>query len=301
MKELRLVLLGLAAIIAVLLGAGFLTRAFTHAPSRTAALAPATPTAPSTTAPAPASPVRTEIDRDIAGSPDYAKFFDRLRTVFPNDYESILNGVATNTKPGEVNVDLVMADVVTALRRAHGALATKASDSALEQIFDLQLREMKALAQRDPHLCVAFLYGANGRGFLGFASENRALIADAAIAGLDAMNSGRSDQIARGAPTDDDFQTLDHALVTKGLTRPQIDELLDGKTADPPIADPADVPGRSDLSRDPRDAPRRRARSPVRARGRPHGPVLTPRTARSPGGPSPVILTKRFRVSTPTR
>ena len=181
--------------------------------------------------------MQAEIERGIAASPDYARFFDRLRVVFPSDYTTILNGIAANTKPGEANVDLVMADAVMALRRAHGALATKASDAALEQIFKLQLREMQALAQRDPHLCVAFLYGASGKGFLGFAAEHRELVADAAIAGLDAMNSGRTDQIGRGAPSDDDFQSLDKALVDKGLTRPEIDELLDGKTASPPIAD----------------------------------------------------------------
>jgi hypothetical protein len=32
---------------------------------------------------------------------------------------------------------------------------------------------------------------------------------------------------------------LDHALVAKGLSRPAIDALLDGKQADPPLADAA--------------------------------------------------------------
>ena len=34
-----------------------------------------------------------------------------------------------------------------------------------------------------------------------------------------------------------DFQSLDHALVDKGLSRPEIDALLDGKTPQPPIPD----------------------------------------------------------------
>ena len=248
MRDLRLVLLGLAAAIAVLLGAGFLKRAVAPA-SRQVAVAPGTPqpissrtgsgeaTSP-TAGLGEASRMRAEIERDIADAPDYVRFFDRLRLLFPSDYNSIMNGLAASSKPGEVNVDLVMADAVTALRRAHGGLATRAGDAALEQIFSLQLREMKALAQRDSHLCVAFLYGANGNGFLGFAADHRALVADAAIAGLDAMNSGRMDQIARNAPSDNDFQALDRALVDKGLTRPEIDALLDGKVAEPPIADP---------------------------------------------------------------
>ena len=149
-----------------------------------------------------------------------------------------MNGLAANAKDKDVNVDLVMADAVSALRRVHGALAMKASDPALDQIFAWQLREMQALAQRDPHLCVAFLYGANGSGFLSFAADHRGLVADAAIAGLDAMNSGRTDQVGRSPPSDSDFQALDRALVSKGLSRPEIDALLDGKLADPPIADP---------------------------------------------------------------
>ncbi len=241
MRELRLVLLGLAAIVAVTLGASFLKRAFTHAaPSLNAASEPGTGDAsgqPPAGANEAATPVRAEIERGIAEAPDYSRFFDRLRALFPGDYATIMTNVAAATKPGEVNVDLVMADAVTALRRAHGTLATKASDAALAQIFAMQLREMQLLAERDPHLCVAFLYGANGNGFLPFAADHRSLVADAATAGLDAMNSGRANPVIRPAPSDADFQALDGALVAKGLTRPQIDALLDGKSADPPIAD----------------------------------------------------------------
>jgi hypothetical protein len=118
-----------------------------------------------------------------------------------------------------------------------GALAARASDDALSQIFAMQLKEMRELEARDPHLCVAFLYGANGAGFLSFATDHRAIVADSAIAGLDAMNSGRTNQVHRASPDDSDFQVLDKALVEKGLNRPEIDALLDGKTADPPIAD----------------------------------------------------------------
>jgi hypothetical protein len=53
------------------------------------------------------------------------------------------------------------------------------------------------------------------------------------------MNGGRMERVDRDTPSDADFQSLDRALVGKGLTRPEIDALLDGKTADPPIADDA--------------------------------------------------------------
>ena len=238
MKELRLVLLGLAAIIAVGLGAGFLKRAFIQGPPRQ--LAEAVPdgdagTGVSRTDGANGAP-RAALERRIAEVPDYGRFFDRLRALFPDDYAATLNAAG---RPGEIDVDLVMSDAVTALRRAHGGLATKASDAALGQIFAFQLREVQAMAQNDAHLCVAFLYGASGGGFMRFAADHRALVADAAIAGLDAMNSGRNDPVIRATPSEDDFQTLDRALVAKGLTRPEIDALLDGKAADPPIADDA--------------------------------------------------------------
>jgi hypothetical protein len=247
MRELRLVLLGLAAIIALLLGAGFLSRAFKGptTPASDTAQVESPIAAPSSSPPAPAlAAAREALERAIADSPDYTRFFDRLRLVFPGDYETIMNSLAeaNEAKDGqtkEINDDLVMADAVVALRHARGALAAKAPEPALAQIFALQLAEMRALEQRDPHLCVAFLYGANGAGFLAFAADHRPLVADAAIAGLDAMNGGRMERVDRDTPSDADFQSLDRALVGKGLTRPEIDALLDGKTADPPIADDA--------------------------------------------------------------
>ena len=251
MRELRLVLLGLAALVAMLLGTAFLMRALKQPPSRVAAvpIEPTVPLAPSALSPQSLASARGAVEQAIADSPDYTRFFDRLRLVFPGEYETIVSNLAVavsrvpHASNGEgseaANADIAMADAVAALRKAHGSLAAKASDEALAQIFVLQLREAQALALRDPHLCVAFLYGASGTGFLAFAADHRPLIADAAIAGLDAMVSGRMEQVQRSAPSDSDFTLLDKALVDKGLTRPEIDALLDGKTASPPIADEA--------------------------------------------------------------
>lgn len=258
MRELRLVLLGLAAVIALLLGGTFLLRAVKGPPPQQVATVPdETETAPAPTsgsvsaptssptqgsqaplAPAALKEVRASIERALAESPDYVRFFDRLRLVFPSEYDTIMDGLAAaNAQKKDINPDVVMTNAITALRRTRGALAANASDAALGQIFAMQLTEMRELEKRDPHLCVAFLYGANGIGFLSFATDHRALVADAAIAGLDAMNSGRMDRVQRGAPSDSDFQALDKSLVDKGLSRPEIEALLDGKTPDPPIAD----------------------------------------------------------------
>jgi len=241
MRNLRLALLVLAAMSALLLGLGFLQRAFKSENASTAT-APDSATAPAANPPSlrpSANDARRKIEAIIATAPDYGRFFDRLRAVFPNDYNNILDSLAkdaaTASKPP--TADAVLADAVTALRRANGSFAAKASDDALARIFAMQLKEIQALAQRDPHLCVAFLFGANGPGLLDFAASHRDLVADAAISGLDAMNSGHDTPTARGMPGDADFQLLDKGLTDKGLSRAEIETLLDGKTANPPIPD----------------------------------------------------------------
>ena len=229
MRELRLVMLGLAAVMLLLLAAGFVGRAL-HPPARDKA---------DGTVRSSAGSPRAAVEAAIADAPDYTRFFDRLRLAFPSDYETIVASLAAAQPQGraEPDADVMMADAVTALRRAHGAMAAKASDFALGQIFASNLREMQALGEVNPGLCVAFLFGAGGPGFSTFAADHRALVADAAIAGLDAISAGRGEPVVRGAPSDADFQLLDKALTEKGLTRPQIEALLDGKTADPPIPD----------------------------------------------------------------
>lgn len=231
MRELRLVMLGLAAVMLLLLAAGFVGRAL-HPPSRPA---------PVVAARNPPTTARARIEAALADAPDYTRFFDRLRLAFPTDYETIMATLSQTQagRGGDPDPDAMMADAVAALRRAHGALAAKASDAALGQIFATNLREMKVLGEVDPGACVAFLFGTSGAGSSSFAADHRNLVSDAAIAGLDAISSGRTEQVSRGAPDDADFQMLDKALVAQGLTRPQIEALLDGKTATPPIPDGA--------------------------------------------------------------
>ena len=230
MRELRLVMLGLAAVMLLLLAAGFVARAL-HPPARDQARAAAP-------ARSQADP-RATVEAVLADAPDYTRFFDRLRLAFPSDYDAIMASLAANqqTRGGEPDVDVMMAEAVAALRRAHGALAAQASDAALGQIFSSNLREMRAMGEASPELCVSFLFGAAGPGLARFSADHRALVADDAIAGLDAISSGRSEPVARAKPDEADFQQLDAALSAKGLTRPQIEALLDGKTADPPIPD----------------------------------------------------------------
>ena len=163
MRELRLVLLGLAAIIALLLGASFLLRAFrSSAPLATAAdvtqVASQREPPRSSLPPATLAAARGVIERAITEAPDYTRFFDRLRLVFPGDYETIMNALAeANQARGadgkEVNDDLVMADAVVALRRARGrARGESAGTGAGADLQSSARRDAGAAAARPASL-----------------------------------------------------------------------------------------------------------------------------------------------------
>jgi hypothetical protein len=95
---------------------------------------------------------------------------------------------------------------------------------------------LRALAAKDPHLCVNFLYRGDSPAYLEFSAQNRGLVAAMAIAGIDAIHDGEIERIERPAPTGPDFDALEKVLRAKGLDTPEIEALLDGKVGDPPIA-----------------------------------------------------------------
>ncbi|QXX73627.1 hypothetical protein [Methylovirgula sp. HY1] len=235
MDILRLALLSLAAGIAIILGASLLFQAdLTHNK-----VSPATATQDQTTTPAQLRAARTKIEARIAAaSPDYMRFFSRLRQLLPHEYDVILDGFARQSLEGAdmTNVDSLLSEAVRALRLSSGAMAAKADGRALSRIFDLQLAMMRALAAKDPRLCVDFLYGGASPAFFDFSSENRPLVANMAIAGLDAINNGRLLRIERAPPSDKDFELLEQALKAKDLNQTEIAAILDGKTPSPPIA-----------------------------------------------------------------
>jgi hypothetical protein len=242
LDHLRLALMGLAAIASVILGWSLIQQAIhTSQPAQV----------PLVKAPAPLSEeqanaelaaraeMRQKIEAQLAQSADYMRFFNRLKMVYPAEYETIMDTFAKRAaSAGETDdIDAMMSEAVRALRTSHGVLATKANGPALQKIFTMQLAMMQALGVKDQRLCVDFLYGGASRGFFQFSSANRALVADMALAGLDAINDGQTAKIERPAPTDADFQMLEKALRDQGLSTPEIEALLDGKTADPPISD----------------------------------------------------------------
>lgn len=237
-KTLRLIMLGLAAVASITFAVWLIVLALAPLPSAPPVEAQQekqqeTPPAPPPEPPALAA--RRAIESRIAATPEVARFFDRLRLALPSEYESAL--VALENRQIADNPDLWLSEAVKSLRQSRGTFGAKADAGALSNVFAKQLAVLDALSARDPKLCVDFLYGGASEAIFAFAAENRALVSDLAIAGLDAIVDGEQKKIARGAPTEADFQTLEKALTEKGLGKAEIEALLDGRTPDPPLPD----------------------------------------------------------------
>ncbi len=237
MNILRLVLLGLAVFAGIFTGAALLKKAIRPEPPST-----------SLTATASARPegqvenieaVRRVFLNMLKGAPEYAVFFERLKADFPSEYESFLAAVAKRSAAsGEMgSADLHMAEAVRTLRLSRGVLAAKAGEAALERIFELQRAMLKALAAKDPRLCADYLSGGEGSGYLEFAAQNRKLVAEMAVAGIDAIYDGESKRVQRDAPTVAEFDALEQLLGAKGLGSQEIGALLDGTVSNPAISD----------------------------------------------------------------
>lgn len=209
-------------------------------------IAAPTPDAPEAEEPRASAPqdraeARARIEAVIAGSPEYARFFERMRKAFPADYDQAVESFSADrlAGKGEQSVDFYLAEVVRQLRQSRGVLAAKAEAAPLGRVFEVQLEVLRAIAAKDKRLCVAFLYGGVDQDFHNFAAGRRALVAEMATAGLDAIYSGQSKKIERTLPTEADFRTLENALTARGLGKVEIGALLDGKIPDPPLEDAA--------------------------------------------------------------
>lgn len=182
---------------------------------------------------------RQEIEATIASAPEYARYFARLRETFTADYEAMLVAFAAQRaqmkeRPG---IDYYLAEAHQQLRRSRGAAAGLAENAPLSEVFARQLDVLHALAQEDKKICVAFLYGGTDLEFQKFAARRRQLVADMALANLEAIVSGERSKIEREKPTDTDFRVFEVALADHGLSAAEIGALLDGKTPDPPLED----------------------------------------------------------------
>ncbi|WP_159730013.1 hypothetical protein [Methylosinus sp. Ce-a6] len=238
----RLLALATGAIVAICLGLGLVMMAL--GPGKKAAgPAPEIPIADVAPAPEPVDPrlaARARVEQAIAAAQEYRMFFLRLRQAFPADYAAAIEAFA-DERAAEgaqtTSVDFYLAESVRRLRQARGVLAAKAEPVALSRVFDLQLDVLRAISAENEKLCAAFLYGGVDQDFHSFAARRRALAAEMAVVGLEAIASGRASQLERSAPSEEDFRALEKALAARGLRKPEIDSLLDGKTPDSPFDD----------------------------------------------------------------
>ncbi|MBG0809832.1 hypothetical protein IY145_10620 [Methylosinus sp. H3A] len=236
----RLLALATGAFVAICLGLGLAMMAF--GPGRKIA-EPAQEAPLAEAAPAPVDPrmsTRARIEQAIAAAEEYRAFFERLRQAFPADYAAAIDAFVAERRVGDVettSVDFYLAESVRRLRQARGVLAAKAEPIVLARVFDLQLDVLRAISAENKKLCAAFLYGGVDQDFHSFAARRRALVAEMAVVGLEAIASGQAKQLERSAPSEEDFRALEKALASRGLRKPEIDSLLDGKTPEPPFDD----------------------------------------------------------------
>lgn len=191
------------------------------------------------TQPGPGGPVssRDAVERRLREVPAYERFFSRVRNVFPADYAAIIDSFVDrlDNRLEADAADLYVFEAYGALRQTRGVVAAKAGPEALTRLFDTRAALLQALAADDAHLCSDFLYGSTSQRLFDFSAVHRALVANMVNAGLEAIIDGHAKKVDRAKPTDDDLRLLEGALTAKGLTRAEIDALVDGKAPDPPI------------------------------------------------------------------
>jgi hypothetical protein len=221
MNTLRFLLIGAAALVAGLIGWRYKG-------------APVRGQVPSQAMAAP-TPISTEKARQAVSAQlnqvaEYAPFYARLAQDFPSDQSQVIQTlVAKTASAGMVDSpDAALIDAIRALQNRRGIVASRAEDDKLVRIFEAQSAIMAGLAETNPGLCREFLYGGSSDGFLDFAANHRDLIANLAMADLEAIENGQNRGIGRDPPTDADLNALAQALAHQGLSEGEIAALMDG-------------------------------------------------------------------------
>jgi hypothetical protein len=231
MNLLRLVLIVVAA-----LGAGLIGWRYKGSP-RMPRRAPAEQAAPAI--PMASDQARRLVTDELANISEYTPFYERFARDFPADHsDAIQSFISTTAAAGKTDLpDAYIIEALRALQGRRGIIAAKAEAQKLARIFETQAAIMAGLASSNPSLCRQFLYGGSSDGFLDFATAHRNLIADMALAGLDAIEDGKASAIERGPPLDTDLDALAKTLASRGLNEPEIAALMDGAMPSETISD----------------------------------------------------------------
>ena len=160
-----------------------------------------------------------------------------MQTAFPSIYETAIDTYVGQSPHAANGLDRLLSDSALTLRQSRGRLSAQADAGDLQQLLDIQIRMTNALAGTDARLCADFFYGSSSPAFADFASRNRALAVDAALAALDAIVGGQAARIDRPPPSEEDFRQFETALAARGLNDAEVAALLDGRPPNPPLAD----------------------------------------------------------------
>ena len=250
-KQIRLALLAAAAVLAAAFGSWFLASSEQlSAPVETAPTVKLVPTQPVTAdataekpqptpVNAPADPAaQAALEERLGEAPEFSGFFARLRALYPGDYDAAVKlATGQGVEKADNAADLFLEESVRLLRQTRGLNGAKAGGQALDRLFDTHLSVLRQLAASDAALCVDFLNGAPADRFGAFTGAHRALMADEALAGLEAIEDGAQKKIDREAPSPQDFDDLEKLLRSRGLDAAAIALLLDGKEPTPPLSD----------------------------------------------------------------
>ncbi len=248
-QHIRIAVLASAAALAAAFGSLFLsTGSQKPGPAEPPLAARPVTTTPVTSEPEAAqkTPAETPADAQklaalkdrLAEAPEYGPFLAKLRALYPADDDAATKAaLSRDVETRDDAADLFVSIAVQTLRRNRGLLGAKAGGAALDRVFRVHQNVLKQLSASDPALCVDFLNGAPADRFAAFASAHRALMAEEALAGLDAIEDGAQKKIDREAPSSADFDDLEKLMLVLGVDKAAVGLLLDGKTPNPPLSD----------------------------------------------------------------
>lgn len=235
----RLLILGTSAVVFLCVGVAMLILATTPPKRSAGGVAPPAIVKEARRQPMSDAQVSQALDEALASAPEYADFFGRFAQAFPVDYAAATGAFKARLKAlGHADsADYYVSEAIRLLRKSQGALVAKAEPEPLTRVFDAQLAVMRAMAEENPRMCVGFLYGATAQDFERAAAAKRPLVAEMALARLEATANGQVKRIERGAPSPADVKALEKALAERGLSETEIDVLIGGRTLDPPLDD----------------------------------------------------------------
>jgi hypothetical protein len=231
MNMLRLVLIAVAVLAAGLVGWRY--KGMLPMPRRVPveAAQPVAPMAP--------DEARRVVANELSQVTDYVPFYMRFEQIFPTDHQEIVQSFIAKTAASGTteSPDAYIIQALRALQSRRGIVAAKADPEKLARIFEAQSAIMAGLSTSNPTLCRQFLYGGSSEAFLDFATAHRNLIADMALAGLDAIEDGKVSAIDRDPPLDADLDALAKTLASRGLSELEVAALMDGTMPSETIAD----------------------------------------------------------------